>query len=195
MSAIRLIVGLGNPGADYRYTRHNAGFWYVDALARQLGVSLREQKKYSGLVGSTTINGAKLYLLKPSTFMNLSGQATSSLANFFRISPEEMLVAHDELDIAPGELRLKQGGGHGGHNGLKDIIARQGNNRNFMRLRIGVGHPGNSRLVTPWVLGRASMDDQISIDNAIDVALTHSDDILAGKFSKVMNTINGRKTG
>lgn len=193
MPAIRLVVGLGNPGADYQYTRHNAGAWYVDALARQLGVSLRPEKKYFGDLASFDLGGERLYLLIPSTFMNLSGQATSALANFFRISPQEMLVAHDELDIAPGDIRLKQGGGHGGHNGLKDIIARHGNSRDFLRLRVGIGHPGDSKLVTPWVLGKPAAADRDKIDAAIDLALTHTDALLAGKMQQVMNQMNGQK--
>jgi PTH1 family peptidyl-tRNA hydrolase len=193
MPAIRLVVGLGNPGADYQYTRHNAGAWYVEALARQLSVSLRNDKKYAGAVGSIDHRGERIHLLIPSTFMNLSGQATSALAGFFRIAPEEMLVAHDELDIPPGDVRLKQGGGHGGHNGLKDIIARHGNNRDFLRLRVGIGHPGDASLVTPWVLGKPAASERQKIDAAIDLALQHTDAILAGKIQQVMNSLNGRK--
>lgn len=190
MSAIRLLIGLGNPGAEYQYTRHNAGSWYVESLARQLGISLRADKKYHGYIGNTTLNGQRVYLLIPTTFMNRSGKSSSALANFFRIKPEEILVAHDELDIPPGDIRIKRGGGHGGHNGLRDIIACHGNNRDFMRLRVGVGHPGNSQLVTPWVLGKPSPDDQQHINAAIDQALTHTDDILAGHFNRVMSTLN-----
>lgn len=193
MPAIRLVVGLGNPGADYQQTRHNAGAWYVEALARQLGVSLRAEKKYYGDLASLDIGGERLYLLIPSTFMNLSGQSTSALANFFRITPQQMLVAHDELDIAPGDIRLKHGGGHGGHNGLKDIIARHGGSRDFLRLRVGVGHPGSSHLVTPWVLGKPSVADRQQIDAAIELALGHTDAMLAGKFQQVMNSLNGAK--
>lgn len=193
MSAIKLVVGLGNPGADYQYTRHNAGAWYVEALARQLGVTLTADKKYYGLTGSTTVNGVRTYLLIPTTFMNLSGKATSALANFFRIKPEEMLVAHDELDIAPGDIRLKKDGGHGGHNGLKDIIACHGNNRGFYRLRVGIGHPGDSNLVTPWVLGKPPAGDQQKIDVAIERALGYTNDILAGKAQAVMNELNRHK--
>lgn len=194
MSDIRLIVGLGNPGADYRYTRHNAGAWYVEALARRLGASLRSEKKYSGEMASLDINGRRLHLLIPTTFMNLSGQATSALANFFRIAPEEMLVCHDELDLPPGTIRLKEGGGHGGHNGLKDIVARHGNNSNFRRLRIGIGHPANgSRDVVAWVLGKPAPADQQKIDTAIDAALAETDALLAGEFQKVMSRLNGLK--
>lgn len=194
MSSIRLVVGLGNPGADYQYTRHNAGAWYVEALAHQLGITLSADKKYSGLTGSADINGVRTWLLIPTTFMNLSGKATSALANFYRIKPDEMLVAHDELDISPGDIRLKKDGGHGGHNGLKDIIACHGNDRGFYRLRVGIGHPGDSRLVTPWVLGKPSADDRQKIDNAIERALQHTPDMLAGKAQAVMNELNRHKT-
>ncbi len=191
MPAIRLIVGLGNPGAKYQGTRHNAGFWYVSALAQQLGVSFRAEKKYFGELASIRLHGETLYLLKPTTFMNLSGKATSSLANFFRIEPQQILVAHDELDIPPGCIRLKKSGGHGGHNGLRDIIAQHGNRRDFLRLRVGVGHPGDSRQVTPWVLGKPSPSDQQHIDQAIDLALDYTDLLLDGQFNKVMTEING----
>lgn len=194
MSAIRLIVGLGNPGADYQFTRHNAGCWYVEALARRLGASFRSEKKYFGEVASLDIAGRKLYLLLPTTFMNLSGQATSALANFFRIAPEEMLVCHDELDLPPGTVRLKQGGGHGGHNGLKDIVAKHGNNTNFLRLRIGIGHPpGGSHDVISWVLGKPASADQQKIDTAIHFALDATDALLAGEYQKVMNQLNGHQ--
>lgn len=195
MSAIKLVVGLGNPGAKYHLTRHNAGAWYLQALADKWRVSLIDTKKYHGLYGRADIEGQQIHLLLPTTFMNLSGKATSTLANFFKISPEEMLVAHDELDISPGSIRLKRGGGHGGHNGLRDIIAQQGNNKNFMRLRVGVGHPGDSSLVTPWVLGKPSADDQLQINHAIDLALDKTDDIFAGHFNRVMTELNGHKAG
>jgi PTH1 family peptidyl-tRNA hydrolase len=194
MSVIRLVVGLGNPGADYQSTRHNAGAWYLDALARQLGITLHDEKKYFGQMGSADHNGVRLYLLAPATFMNLSGQSTSVLANFFRITPGEMLVAHDELDIPPGSIRLKQGGGHGGHNGLRDIIAKHGNQQDFLRLRIGIGHPGDSSQVTPWVLGKPTASDRQRIDEAIELALQHTTDILAGNVQKVMNQLNGKKS-
>jgi PTH1 family peptidyl-tRNA hydrolase len=141
---VRLIVGLGNPGREYEDTRHNAGVWYVDALARRQGVFLSEDKKYFGLTGTFTFEGETIRLLVPTTFMNRSGQATAALANFFKIPVTQMLVAHDELDLPPGCARFKQSGGHGGHNGLRDIISKHGNSRDFYRLRIGIGHPGSA---------------------------------------------------
>jgi PTH1 family peptidyl-tRNA hydrolase len=187
---IKLVVGLGNPGREYEDTRHNVGVWYVEALARHLGVTLTPEKKYFGLTGSATVDGEKVHLLIPTTYMNRSGQATSALANFFKTQTEEMLVAHDELDLPPGSIRLKQGGGHGGHNGLRDIISRHGNNRNFVRLRIGIGHPGNAELVTPHVLNRPSGADRQKIESAIDEAVACSDRIMAGELGGVMNTLN-----
>lgn len=190
---IKLIVGLANPGAQYADTRHNAGAWYVDALARSRGVSLSEDRKYFGLTGSFTEHGETVRLLIPTTFMNRSGQATAALANFFRIPVTQMLVAHDELDLAPGCVRLKIGGGHGGHNGLRDIVSRHGNQKEFVRLRIGIGHPGNAALVTPHVLGKPSQDDRILIERAIDEAVRYTDEIVSGELPRAMNGINSFK--
>src|SRR5690606_29855339 len=183
---VKLIVGLANPGAQYADTRHNAGAWYVDALARSRGVSLSEDRKYSGLTGSFTENGDTVRLLIPTTFMNRSGQATSALANFFRIPVTQMLVAHDELDLAPGCVRLKIGGGHGGHNGLRDIVSRHGNQKDFVRLRIGIGHPGDAALVERHVLGRPSLEDRILIARAIDEALKYTNEIISGQLPLAM---------
>jgi PTH1 family peptidyl-tRNA hydrolase len=167
---IKLIAGLGNPGPEYTKTRHNAGVWFVEELAQRNNISLRPEKKYSGLYGKGLIGNELVHLLIPTTFMNLSGQAVAPLANFFRISVDNILIAHDELDMLPGSVKIKQGGGHGGHNGLKDIIARMANNREFYRLRIGIGHPGHRDKVTGHVLGKAPQNEQSLIEQAIDEA-------------------------
>lgn len=167
---IKLIAGLGNPGPEYTKTRHNAGVWFVEQLAQRNNISLRPEKKYSGLYGKGQIDGELVHLIIPTTFMNRSGHAVAPLANFFRIPVESILIAHDELDILPGSIKIKQGGGHGGHNGLKDIIASMGNNKEFYRLRIGIGHPGHRDKVTGYVLGKAPSSEQSLIENAIDEA-------------------------
>tara|TARA_R110002073_G_scaffold293075_1_gene458492 strand:+ start:34570 stop:35163 length:594 start_codon:yes stop_codon:yes gene_type:complete len=191
--SVRLIVGLGNPGREYEETRHNVGAWYVEALARQQGVRLNEDKKYFGLTGQCEVNGESVRLLIPTTYMNRSGQATSALANFFKIPVDQMLVAHDELDLPPGTARLKIGGGHGGHNGLRDIVSSHGNQKDFSRLRIGIGHPGAAHLVTPHVLNKPSAVDRDKIERAIDEALSYSGDIFRGEIGKAMNNLNGFK--
>lgn len=190
---IRLIVGLGNPGREYQETRHNVGAWYVEALARQNGVRLNEEKKYFGFTGQFDFEGEAVRLLIPTTYMNRSGQATSALAGFFKIPLPQILVAHDELDLPPGTVRLKIGGGHGGHNGLRDIVSSHGNQKEFIRLRIGIGHPGASHLVTPHVLNKPSLADRERIERAIDEALSYSGDILRGEISKAMNGLNAFK--
>lgn len=166
---ISLIVGLGNPGSRYEQTRHNAGFWFVEELARLKGAHFRPESKFSGEVCKVVLEGRDVWLLKPDTFMNRSGLAVNRLASFYKIPVEQILVAHDELDLEPGTARLKTAGGHGGHNGLRDIIAHLG--KEFHRLRIGIGHPGHRDQVTDYVLHRASQDEQISIENSIDDAL------------------------
>ncbi|MGH8269665.1 MAG: aminoacyl-tRNA hydrolase, partial [Steroidobacteraceae bacterium] len=149
---LTLIVGLGNPGPTYARTRHNAGFELVDELARRAGASLRHEGRHQGELGRASLAGAEVWLLKPMTFMNLSGQSVRSVAGFYRIAPQSILVAHDELDFPPGVVRLKEGGGAGGHNGLRDIMAQLGDE--FWRLRIGIGHPGDRGAVLDYVLGR-----------------------------------------
>ena len=191
MSKIELIVGLGNPGPKYEATRHNVGFWFVDNLAQSKGASFRLENKFQGESCQTTLDGNSLWLLKPATYMNNSGQAVRSLAQFYKIPADHILVVHDELDIPPGELRLKKGGGHGGHNGLRDIISHMGNN-DFLRLRIGIGHPGNSRDVTNYVLGRAGVDEKIEIDKAIDDAMHYLPMVVDGEFQKAMNHLHSR---
>jgi PTH1 family peptidyl-tRNA hydrolase len=191
-SPVQLIVGLGNPGPKYEQTRHNVGFVFVDALARAKGATFRPENKFHGDVCKLSLGGSDVWLLKPGTFMNLSGKAVAALARFYKLAPESVLVVHDELDIAPGQLRLKQGGGHGGHNGLRDIIAQLGS-RDFYRLRIGIGHPGSSRDVTNYVLGKASGDDCQLIEHAIDDALHELPLILDGEWQKAMNHLHSRK--
>jgi PTH1 family peptidyl-tRNA hydrolase len=175
-SEIQLIVGLANPGPEYQNTRHNAGAWFIEELCRANNTSLKNDPKYFGYTAQVTISGHPVRLLVPTTFMNLSGKSVSALANFFKIKPEQILVAHDELDMDPGTAKFKLGGGHGGHNGLRDIIAKMANNKNFYRLRIGIGHPGSKEKVTGWVLGKAPQADQEKIEAAIDEA-TRSVDI------------------
>ncbi|MFT4927061.1 MAG: PTH1 family peptidyl-tRNA hydrolase [Phenylobacterium sp.] len=177
-TAIQLIVGLANPGPDYANTRHNAGGQFVESLASFHNTVLKPDHKYHGLTGKIVVHGQEYRLLIPTTFMNLSGKSVSALANFFKIPVESILVAHDELDLPPGVGKIKLGGGHGGHNGLKDIINKSGNNNNFYRLRIGIGHPGSREQVIGWVLGRAPKSEQTLIDDVIDEA-TRCFDILA----------------
>ncbi|WP_286232796.1 aminoacyl-tRNA hydrolase [Thalassotalea sediminis] len=167
---IQLVVGLGNPGPEYTNTRHNAGVWFVEELASRYNISLRPEKKYFGYYGKGDIGGNVVHLLVPTTFMNRSGQAVAPLANFYKIPVEDILVAHDELDMEPGICKIKKGGGHGGHNGLRDTIARLANNKDFYRLRIGIGHPGHRDKVTGHVLGKAPASEQTLIDQCIDEA-------------------------
>lgn len=193
MTALRLIVGLGNPGPEYAATRHNAGQWFVERLADKYGIRLSPDPKYHGLTGRGTVQDSDLRLLVPTTYMNRSGQAVAALATFFKVLPTEILVAHDELDLPPGTVRLKTGGGHGGHNGLRDIIPALGNQNGFHRLRIGIGHPGDAKQVAGYVLGKAPAAEQEKMDAAIDAALARADDIIAGHIARAMNTLNGFK--
>ena len=193
MTAVQLIVGLGNPGPEYDQTRHNAGALFVERLADSKRINLSLEKKYFGLVGKFSHQGRDVRLLIPTTFMNRSGQAVAALANFFRIPPEAILVAHDELDMPPGVAKLKLGGGHGGHNGLRDIIAQLGNQNNFYRLRLGIGHPGHSSMVSNFVLGRAPRSEQELLDTSIDFALGTLPEILAGDWSKAMHKLHSQK--
>jgi len=192
---IQLIVGLGNPGPEYAHTRHNAGAWYVAELARRHNASLREDPKYFGLTARLHLHGRDVRLLIPTTFMNLSGKAVSALARFFQIPVESVLVAHDELDLPPGVARFKQGGGHGGHNGLKDIIAKMGNNKEFHRLRIGIGHPGDKSQVVGFVLNKAPQKEQELIEAALDEALRCTDILFQQDMTKAMNRLHSFKAG
>jgi PTH1 family peptidyl-tRNA hydrolase len=189
---IRLFVGLGNPGPEYEQTRHNAGFWWLDALARELKLNLSAEKSYHGLVARTSIQGQSVWLLEPQTFMNLSGKSVAALAHFFKIPPQEVLVAHDDLDIAPGEAKLKLGGSHAGHNGLRDIHAQLGTDQ-YWRLRLGVGHPGNKAEVVHWVLKKPMLDHRIAIDQAIDRALKALPQLLAGDMEQATRLVHTSK--
>jgi len=189
---IKLFVGLGNPGPEYEATRHNAGFWWVDALARELKTGLSMDKGYHGLMARTTVHGHTVWLLQPQTFMNLSGKSVASLARFFKIAPNEILVAHDELDIAPGQVKLKFGGSHAGHNGLRDIHAQLGSG-DYWRLRLGVGHPGNKDDVVNWVLKKPSLDHRIAIDQCIDRSLKALPAFLAGDMEKATLLVHTSK--
>jgi len=190
LTAIKLIVGLGNPGSEYRGTRHNAGADFVEALASQCHSSLQAESKFFGLAGRLTLSGHDLRLLIPTTFMNRSGRSVAAIAQFFKIAPDEILVAHDELDIPPGTARFKQGGGHGGHNGLRDIVPALGNNKDFYRLRIGIGHPGHSSKVTGYVLGAPSQVDRTRIDACIEEAIAALPLLLDGDGTKAMTRLH-----
>jgi PTH1 family peptidyl-tRNA hydrolase len=189
---IKLLVGLGNPGNEYEDTRHNAGFWWIEAVARELKVSLVPERSYHGLVARTTVNGQTLWLLEPQTYMNLSGKSVGTLARFFKIQPQEILVAHDELDIVPGEAKLKLGGSHAGHNGLRDIHAQLGT-ADYWRLRIGVGHPGDKAEVVSWVLKKPMLEHRKAIDDSIHRALLALPLLLAGDMEKAMVKIHTSK--
>ena len=189
---IVMVVGLGNPGPDYANTRHNAGALFVEALAREAGQQLRPEKKYHGLYARIQWQGLDLHLLNPSTFMNRSGLAIKALADFFKIEPHQILVAHDELDIPPGTARLKKGGGHGGHNGLRDTVAHLGTNE-FQRLRVGIGHPGDSRKVTGYVLGRLGKKETEELNAVIDEILRVLPDAANGKLPAAMNRLHSFK--
>lgn len=187
---LKLIVGLGNPGAKYDRTRHNAGADFVVALAQHQGVDLRAESKFFGLCAKFTLNGRDLRLLIPTTYMNRSGQAVAALANFYAIEPGEILVAHDELDLAPGVARLKIDGGHGGHNGLRDIIQSLGKRRDFGRLRLGIGHPGHASQVVDFVLRKAPPDEQASLQEAIDDSVAVVPELVAGRWNEAMKALH-----
>lgn len=193
MTAIKLIVGLGNPGPQYSQTRHNAGAWYVEELARAYSIPLQLETKFFGHVGRGLIDNRDCRLLIPNTFMNLSGKAVGALATFYKILPDEILVAHDELDLDTGTVKLKQSGGHGGHNGLRDIIKSLANCRDFYRLRVGIGHPGDKSQVHNYVLGKAPQIEQRAIEESIDEALRHTSDIISGQHDKVMQSMHAFK--
>lgn len=189
---IRLFVGLGNPGSDYEHTRHNAGFWWMDALAKELKLSWVMDKNFHGLVARTSMHGQSVWLLKPQTFMNLSGKSVASLAHFFKIPAQEILVAHDELDIVPGEAKVKLGGSHAGHNGLRDIHAQLGTDQ-YWRLRLGIGHPGIKAEVIHWVLKKPSADHRIAIEQTIDRALKAVPALMADDMAEATRLIHTSK--
>lgn len=193
MAGFRLLVGLGNPGTEYENTRHNAGAQWIEALARKSQCSLRTEKKFFGEFAKVFIGGQECFLLIPTTYMNLSGKAVQSVCQFYKITPQEVLVIHDELDLPPGTAKLKKSGGHGGHNGLKDIISKLGNNRDFGRVRIGIGHPGHASQVAGYVLTKAPSDEYQKIENAIDESLRYYEDIVADSWNNVMNHLHSYK--
>ena len=188
-SGVRLIVGLANPGKQYASTRHNAGAWFLHELAQQYGLILTPTSKFHGLAASYAFGDVQCHLLEPSTFMNASGQSVRATAQFYKLLPEQILVLHDELDFEPGIIRLKYGGGHGGHNGLRDIIAEL-KTPDFYRMRIGIGHPGNRDQVTPYVLGQPAKVDKERITSAIAEGLTIVDDLIQGNFEKAMRYLH-----
>ncbi len=188
--SLKLIVGLGNPGPEHAETRHNAGFWCVDRLAAAVGGSMRPHARYHGEVGRITIDGRELWLLKPTTYMNRSGLAVRALAEYLRIAPDETLVAHDELDLPVGAVRLKLGGGPGGHNGVRDVITQIGDG--FWRLRFGIGHPGNRQEVIDYVLRRAPAAEQVLLEDAIAAGAEAIPRLLVEGAEKVMNSLHRR---
>ncbi|MBN8263016.1 MAG: aminoacyl-tRNA hydrolase [Xanthomonadales bacterium] len=189
MAGLRLIVGLGNPGPEHTRTRHNAGFWFVDALAERERARFGLETKLFGETAKVDIGGQPVWLLKPATFMNLSGKSIAAALRYWKIEPQEMLVAHDELDLPPGVARLKFDGGHGGQNGLRDAMRLLGHGE-FHRLRVGIGHPGHKDKVTPWVLGRPGKDDEASILRAIDDALDALPIAVTGNFMDAMTRLH-----
>lgn len=190
-SGIQLIVGLGNPGPDYENTRHNAGAWFVTDLAHTSHTTLKPVSKFHGLHGTARLHGHDFHLLIPTTFMNLSGQSVGALASYYKIPPEAILVAHDEIDLPVADIRLKKDGGHGGHNGLRDIIQHL-HSHTFYRLRIGVGHPGNSKEVIDYVLKPAKKSERAEIEASLEKAQDILPDLLDGHFQKAMQHLHTR---
>lgn len=190
---IALIVGLGNPGTQYAHTRHNAGADLVEQLAAHLNSPLKPEPRFHGFTTKVNLNNLSVHLLIPSTFMNLSGQSVAALTNFYKIQANQILVAHDELDLQPGTARLKFSGGHGGHNGLRDIISRLGNTKDFYRLRIGIGHPGHSSQVSGYVLTKAPKAEQLQTQAAIDEALRFLPLAVSGEWQRAMNQLHSFK--
>ena len=189
---ISMMVGLGNPGAEYEQTRHNAGFWWADAVARQIKANWVIDKNHQALVARTAVNGQTLWLLKPQTFMNLSGRSVAGLARFYKIEPAAILVAHDELDIAAGEAKLKFGGGHAGHNGLRDIHAQLGSG-DYWRLRLGIGRPGERADVLNWVLKKPPLEQRIAVEQAVERGLTALPALLAGDTAQATLLVHTSK--
>ena len=191
MSKLKLIVGLGNPGQQYAATRHNAGFWFVERIAKDFNITLSPEKKFHGLTGRGQVHGVDVRLLLPDTFMNNSGQAVVPMLKFYDISNKALLIAHDELDLPNAQMRLKFDGGHGGHNGLRDIVPHIGND--FYRLRLGIGHPGDKKLVLNHVLGKPTSDEKIGLGRMLDAAMQALPEMLNGNMDKAQQAINGFK--
>ena len=192
MAGLRLIVGLGNPGPEHARTRHNAGFWFIDALATKLGARFGLESKLHGETAKVELAGQNVWLLKPATFMNLSGRSVAAALRYWKIEPEDCLIAHDELDLPPGSARLKFDGGHGGQNGLRDTMQHLGHGQ-FHRLRLGIGHPGHKDKVTAWVLGRPSKGDEVSLLRSIDDAIDVLPLAVAGDFNEAMKRLHTPK--
>lgn len=186
-----IIAGLGNPGPQYEHTRHNVGYWWLDQLAQDAGLSFKTENRFHGQLAQYHQGTQKVHLIKPLTFMNRSGQAVGALAQFFKIPPENILVIHDELDLPAGTVRLKRNGGHGGHNGLRDIVSHLGS-KDFLRVRLGIDHPGNSRQVSNYVLSKPSPDERIAMLNAIDNSLRVLPDVLDGHLDKAMHWLHSQ---
>lgn len=191
MANLKLIVGLGNPGQQYAQTRHNAGFWFVESIANLFNIPLTLDKKFQGMVGRGQVHGTDVRLLLPHTFMNKSGDAVISMMNFYNIANDELLIAHDELDLPTARMRLKVGGGHGGHNGLRDIVPHIGTD--FYRLRLGIGHPGHKSQVSGYVLSKPTGDEQISLSVMLQHTMQSLPDLVNGNISKAQQAINGFK--
>lgn len=191
MSRIKLIIGLGNPGQQYAKTRHNAGFWFVERIAKDFGIGLTLDKKFHGLIGRGQVHGCDVRLLLPQTFMNKSGVSVVPLVNFYNIANDEMLIVHDELDIDVASMRFKTGGGHGGHNGLRDIVPHLG--ADFHRLRLGIGRPQQKSQVASYVLGTPTLNEQIALDLMLDEAIRQLPKLLNGEFDKAQQAINSFK--
>jgi len=194
MAAISLVCGLGNPGAQYEATRHNAGFWFLDALARSHPLPWRPETRFFGDLADTRVGHQRVRFLKPATFMNECGGSVAAVCAYFDVSPEAVLVVHDDLDLPPGTVRVKQGGGHGGHNGLRDIFSKLGS-REFIRLRIGIGHPGNSDDVSDWVLRKPSPADKTAMLDAVERALAQFDPLINGDLEPVMKVLHTQPEG
>ena len=190
-NGIRLIAGLGNPGDKHQQTRHNAGFWFVEALAKKEGIEFKHQSKFKGEVTHFSFHGEKVCLLKPHTYMNESGESLRAFSEFYKLPTEQILVAHDEIDLPNGEVRLKWAGGHGGHNGLRSIFSHL--NQNFWRLRLGVDHPGRKEDVIEYVLKRPSKQEHAEIDNAIDKALAALDYMFNGDMERAMKSLHTKE--
>jgi PTH1 family peptidyl-tRNA hydrolase len=189
MSEIKLVVGLGNPGREYENTRHNAGFWWLDEFASVNKIAFKNESKFHGLAARSVLHGNEVHLLKPQTFMNVSGRGVGALTQFYKLSPEQILVVHDELDLPPGSAKLKLGGGHGGHNGLKDIIAHL-DSRDFWRLRLGIGHPGDRAEVINYVLNAPRKEERELINQAMLRALEVAPLIVEGKLEAAMQQLH-----
>ncbi|MFY8084163.1 MAG: aminoacyl-tRNA hydrolase [Rubrivivax sp.] len=188
---IKLLVGLGNPGPEYEATRHNAGFWWIDGAARQLGARLSADRASFGLVGRVNRPAGPVWLLQPQTYMNLSGKSVAALARFFKIAPQEILVVHDELDLLPGQMKLKAGGGHAGHNGLRDIHAQLGS-ADYWRLRLGIGHPGDKAEVAGYVLRKPPASEREAIERSIEESLKHLDLMLDGAMQQAVMKLHAK---